>query len=531
MKITVKNISCLLLMVLIRLSLFAQQGFYIPANARIFFNGDSSTIFSDVINYGNVGLGKNAIVNFNGENWENKYNALITDESDNGYGVSGIGGLLRFTGITPQYVTGGYNAAAGTGTSFGNIEIKNVTGVFLSNGSTKIRHHLSFKTGHLYLMDNILTVGHNYPGKITGYDSIRFIVTNNKAGEGFLIRENIRSSDGTVVFPVGAGILQYTPAAVKSKSADGASYYVSVFDKVFDKATAGQLMQINTVNTTWQIGRKSVTQGIHAEILLQHLRKKEGGLFAANRKLAYVSMFTDDNWDDNGQKTEPSMTNLGSRSIWRSIGVNQRLVRNNTFEYAYFTKTYGKIDDNHLKNQLWFSGYRNDDRTVYLSWVTKPEINNEYFILERKTANENDYSTIDTIYSKSGGYNLDSLHYNYTDDNNFKGVTYYRITMVSGTGEHTITKTIAIGPKVGKKTIIIWPNPSSGKFRIAIVNYPGIKSVVIWTIIGQKLMEEKLNDRTIIDMELLTPGTYIVGFVGDNGLIVESKKLLIVPKK
>ncbi len=47
----------------------AQSGFYVPKAGKIFFNGDTATIFSDVINQGKLGVGKNAFVNFSGRVW------------------------------------------------------------------------------------------------------------------------------------------------------------------------------------------------------------------------------------------------------------------------------------------------------------------------------------------------------------------------------------------------------------------------------------------------------------------------------
>ncbi|HEX2846534.1 MAG TPA: hypothetical protein VHN59_08295, partial [Chitinophagaceae bacterium] len=89
----------------------AQQGFYVPATGKIFFIGDSATIFSNVTNQGNLGIGKNAIVNFSGKSWNNSYQSRITDNSNNGTGITGEGGWLRFISDTVrQQISGGYNA-------------------------------------------------------------------------------------------------------------------------------------------------------------------------------------------------------------------------------------------------------------------------------------------------------------------------------------------------------------------------------------------------------------------------------------
>ena len=52
-------------------SISAQTGIYVANNAKIFFAGDSATMFSNVVNNGNIAVAKSAVVNFKGKNWEN----------------------------------------------------------------------------------------------------------------------------------------------------------------------------------------------------------------------------------------------------------------------------------------------------------------------------------------------------------------------------------------------------------------------------------------------------------------------------
>ncbi|RYY59662.1 MAG: hypothetical protein EOO05_12570, partial [Chitinophagaceae bacterium] len=70
----------------------AQKGFYVPKGGKVFFTGDTSTIFSNVINNGNLGIDKKATVNFKAGTWENDPAAKITDASSGGTGTTGEGG-------------------------------------------------------------------------------------------------------------------------------------------------------------------------------------------------------------------------------------------------------------------------------------------------------------------------------------------------------------------------------------------------------------------------------------------------------
>gem|GEM_PF-3461783 len=65
-----------------------------------------------------------------------------------------------------------------------------------------MRKELQFVEGVLYVKDNILLVGDENPGIISGYDSLHYVVTDNGGTEGYLLREGIADKDGWVVFPV-----------------------------------------------------------------------------------------------------------------------------------------------------------------------------------------------------------------------------------------------------------------------------------------------------------------------------------------
>ena len=121
-----------------------QSGFYVPKKGKIFFNGDTATIFSNVVNHGKMGVGKKAVVNFKGKKWQNSADAKITDDSNGGEDATGTGGLVRFNGIDSgrQQIDGGYNAVTREGPAFSHVQIQNAAGVELNNSTTKVRHEL-----------------------------------------------------------------------------------------------------------------------------------------------------------------------------------------------------------------------------------------------------------------------------------------------------------------------------------------------------------------------------------------------------
>jgi len=507
----------------------AQTGFYIPKSGKVFFKGDTATIFSNVINRGHLGVGKNAFVNFTGKTWNNDPQSLITDESNSGNGVIGTGGWIRFLSDSiRQQIDGGYNAAVKSGPSFPNIIIQNPIGVELSQSNAKVRRQFSFSGGLVYLRDYMLVVGDRDPGNIGGYDSLRYFVTNNKPGSGLLMRENIRRSDGQVVFPIGSKINSYTPATILSNSLQSDDYYANVFDSVRSDLFSGASLSKESVNKTWEIGNVSGPSDDNVSVTLQHDNNDEGSLFQANKRYAYVSMFSNAAWDTSYPQNYPGVGFITSGPPLTNSGTNSRVL--NPFPAtSYFTKLTGTGIPPVNKTNLWFNAYRLDTGRVYTYWKTNPEINVKRFVVQRMLSNETSFKDVATVASKSvSGYSYVELDYSAIDPNNYRGISFYRLLTISYTSDSTYSDTVAVTNKPGEYSFFIWPNPAPGVFYITISKTLPVKAIVIWNAIGQKVREENPNGRSIIQMSGLAPGTYFVGIVLTTNYIIETKKLVVI---
>ena len=505
----------------------AQTGFYIPSAGKIFFSGDTATIFSNVLNKGKLGIGKNAFVNFTAKKWENDPLSLITDESNSGNGVSGTGGWIRFLSDSiRQQINGGYNAATRSGPSFSNLQIQNTKGVDLFQSNTKVRRQIDFSKGRVYLQDYIFVVGNNEPGKITGYDSSKYFVTGNKPGNGLLIREGMRSTDGRIDFPIGSRDNSYTPVSIHNYTLKGDNFYATVFDSVRSSLFSGKNLVNESVNKTWQIGELLRPNSSTAEITLQHDNNDEGNLFRTNKQNAYVSLFNGAVWDTAYPQSYPGAGYITTGNDLSNSGTNSRLFNSTISSASYFTKL---TDTSLKKTNLWFNAYRLDTANVYTYWHTNPEINVKFFVVQRMLSNETGFKDVATVYSKSGsGYNFTRLDYSAIDPNNYSGISFYRLLMLSYTNDSTYSDTIAVGNKPGQYSIMIWPNPTPNIFYLSIHKTLPAKAIVIWNALGQKVHEENTNGRTIIKMGGLEPGVYFVSIIMTNDVIIETKKLVVL---
>jgi gliding motility-associated-like protein len=299
----------------------AGQGLYIAPGANVFVHSDSVGIFTNVSNSGNFGSKPGTVIGFMGLLWSNDTTAALPDEGSYAGNIStpttftGSGGLFWFNSFAaslgqPQLLTGGYLVSSRKGPSFPNLKVDNPQGIFLSGDlDLQVRNVLNFANGKLWVNGNNLMMGSAKPGLVTGYSETRYIVTGTGITGGFLYYARVDSTAGQVVFPVGADILYYTPAAITYKGV-AQNFKVRPFDQIFSHAingVNGNTLDQSFVQTTWNIG-KETSDSAETDIVLQHPRLLEGTVFALKRDSSYITRYD------------------GSRMVWDTIpasGVHQ----------------------------------------------------------------------------------------------------------------------------------------------------------------------------------------------------------------
>ena len=108
---------------------------------------------------------------------------------------------------------------------------------------------------------------------------------------------------------------------------------------------------------------------------------------------------------------------------------------------------------------LSFYGIISPDKNI-LRWATASEVNNNYFLLERKSSSY-EFRSITQMH---GHGNSTSLHeYQYEDDNVIPGETYYyRLQQVDYDGTSTYSNVIALVASPAKIDLLSAPNPYNG---------------------------------------------------------------------
>lgn len=127
------------------------------------------------------------------------------------------------------------------------------------------------------------------------------------------------------------------------------------------------------------------------------------------------------------------------------------------------------------------------------------------------------------------GSSINYLNYAIMDENPHTGISYYRLLLVNLRNGQAYSNMVAVRGKPGGYQLLLWPNPSRGRFFVGISGAAVVKSIMIYDIMGRRVREEKVGERTIIELQVYIPGTYMVSFVGAAGEILETKKLLVQP--
>lgn len=164
-------------------------------------------------------------------------------------------------------------------------------------------------------------------------------------------------------------------------------------------------------------------------------------------------------------------------------------------------------------------------------WQTKPELNVRYFIVQRRLANETVFKNIDSVVSLAlNGYSIDLLNYSINDPNGYKGISFYRLLSVSYNRDSAYSQIVAVGNRAGEFESELWPNPTSGNFYIAINTEQQVKKIIIWNVLGQKVMEQATNGQRVVHVNAykLAAANYYVSLVGVLDTILETKKLIIM---
>jgi hypothetical protein len=163
----------------------------------------------------------------------------------------------------------------------------------------------------------------------------------------------------------------------------------------------------------------------------------------------------------------------------------------------------------------YFTAKRNADK-VELKWETITEIDNTGFNLQRKTSGE--WSSIIFIKTKADhGNSAGRLNYNYTDANDYAGISQYRLQQVDRDGKFSYSSIRMIRGR--SQSIAVFPNPSHNG-RISIVTgADGISNtIIIRDVLGKTVRNFTGIQSGTLRVENLSAGYYTIQLTDNSSL-------------
>jgi len=173
-----------------------------------------------------------------------------------------------------------------------------------------------------------------------------------------------------------------------------------------------------------------------------------------------------------------------------------------------------------------FDAHRISLSHVAVNWATAKEEKSKEFIVERSFDGVT-FVTVGKV--KAAGNSNSVLTYSFTDKNDFKGTSYYRVREIDFNGDITSTKVVAVnGSGASSFKFKVIPNPNKGLFNVQIVNpSKGNYEFRITDVLGQEvyyvasLSEEGSIYEKEINLSHLPSGVYLINVIGANDILME----------
>src|SRR4030095_6311963 len=160
-----------------------------------------------------------------------------------------------------------------------------------------------------------------------------------------------------------------------------------------------------------------------------------------------------------------------------------------------------------------FTAVRKNTSNVDLKWETAQEENSKGFYVERKLSNGGWQSVTFVETKATRGNSTSPLTYEFTDFNNAKGISQYRLRQIDIDGKQSFSLIRSVRGEGQKSNTIIYPNPSGdGKVTVVFEGGNSARNVSLMDVSGKTLKQWKgVNNNIQIDN--LNSGFYTVRIV------------------
>ncbi len=161
-------------------------------------------------------------------------------------------------------------------------------------------------------------------------------------------------------------------------------------------------------------------------------------------------------------------------------------------------------------------------------WETTTESNNKGFQVQRKEGG-NDFKTIAFVNTKAKNGNSESdLSYSFTDVNNLKGVSQYRLLQEYFDGKSKYSDIRSVKGEGQSARTIVYPNPSTtGTVNVVFEEARSIRDIQLMDMNGRIVNQWKNLTNNNFKIDNLVPGFYNLRVV-DQGTKEQTIEKIII---
>jgi len=401
------------------------------------------------------------------------------------FGSGATKGVLNFKGSNFQNVTGG-----------GYLDINNL--VVNKSGSNVnftgitfspiVYEQINLISKNILLNDVALWLDKNC--QVLNASNSSYVQTN---GNGTVFRE----TSSTYPFPIGNS--SYNPITITGTGALD-YFHARVIDGVYvEGGPCCNLLTNNVVNRTWFVTEEAAG-GNTMNLTVSWYSSDELTGFA--RSACYVTHYDGTQWNPttpaaaSGNGSGPfSRTRSGQSSFSPfAVGSNGAL----PVELINFTA-------------------QKQDKLVQLNWSTATERDNAFFEIERSGTGFQ-FASIGQV--PGNGNSVTIRRYDFTDDQPFNGLNYYRLKQVDFDGQFTYSPVVSVqfdGPGGGFR---LFPVPVKDQLQLQLDEPDAFESAwFVYNTLGQLVLSGQMPaDQSMLDLDVadLTPGMYLLQRTSDR---------------
>ena len=169
---------------------------------------------------------------------------------------------------------------------------------------------------------------------------------------------------------------------------------------------------------------------------------------------------------------------------------------------------------------LSFEGRRLNAELVKLNWKTTNEYQNKGFEVQRSLGNTTGFRSIAFVPAQTGG--APEYEYELPDNNNYTGISYYRLKQVDIDDDFTFSETVAVKGYASEPSLALYPNPVADKLVADIFSVENTHATLIITDATQKklysqpvLLKKGINLLTV-PAAALSSGIYFVQLITEG---------------